>query len=359
MIPSLCGDGLSSELLDWYHQQNYDFPWRKTRDPYSVWISEVMLQQTRVSTVLPYYKRWLFSLPNIYSVANNNIDNILKLWEGLGYYNRARNFYLACKIIIEKHGGKIPADPNEFSKLPGVGPYICAAVMSIVFNMPTPTVDGNAVRVISRLNSINIPYPRSKKKIHALLAGLIDPINPGCFNQAVMDLGREICTPKSPRCSVCPVYKHCSAHMNNIVYKYPLRMKNISRPHYHIAVAIIWNNNRILISKRKSTGLLGGLWEFPGGKIQPGEDGPGCVVRKAQEILNVLVDPGACIKKIKHSYSHFSITVEAYRCRFIGGNPGALGCADFRWIFPYETPQFAFHRANHKLFDKIEWAGAV
>ena len=239
MISSLCGDGFSLELLDWYHQQNYDFPWRKIRDPYSIWISEVMLQQTRVSTVLPYYKRWLFSLPDIRSVANNNIDNILKLWEGLGYYNRARNFYVACKIIIEKHGGDIPADPDKFSKLPGVGPYICAAVMSIAFNMPLPAVDGNAVRVISRLSSINIPYPKSKKKIHALLSELIDSIKPGCFNQAVMDLGREICTYKSPSCSACPVCKHCSAHVNNAVDKYPLRIKNISRPHYHIAVAII------------------------------------------------------------------------------------------------------------------------
>ena len=147
MISPFGGSSLSLELLDWYQQQNYEFPWRKTRDPYSIWISEVMLQQTRVSTVLPYYKRWLFSLPDIRSVANNNIDNILKLWEGLGYYNRARNFHLACKIIIEKYGGKIPADASEFSKLPGVGPYICAAVMSIAFNIPLPAVDGNAVRL--------------------------------------------------------------------------------------------------------------------------------------------------------------------------------------------------------------------
>ena len=269
MISPFGGKSLSLELLDWYHQQNYEFPWRKTRDPYSISISEVMLQQTRVSTVLPYYKRWLFSLPDIRSVANNNIDNILKLWEGLGYYNRARNFHLACKIIIEKYGGKIPADASEFSKLPGVGPYICAAVMSIAFNIPLPAVDGNAVRVISRLNSINIPYPKSKKRIHTLLAGLIEPIRPGCFNQAVMDLGREICTTKGPACSACPICKYCSAHMNNDVDKYPMRTKNTPRPHYNIAVAIIWHNKRILISKRKSTGLLGGSGNFLGVKSNP------------------------------------------------------------------------------------------
>ncbi len=359
MISLFGGSSLSLELLDWYNQQNYEFPWRKTRDPYSIWISEVMLQQTRVSTVLSYYNRWLFYLPDVLSVANNNIDNILKLWEGLGYYNRAQNFYLACKIIIEKHDGEIPSDPSKFSKLPGVGPYTCAAVMSIAFNIPLPAIDGNAVRVISRLNSINIPYPKSKKKIHTLLSGLIDPAKPGCFNQAVMDLGREICTFKSPACSACPISRHCSAHVNNDVHKYPLKIKTPTRPHYHIAVAIIWDSKRILISKRKSNGLLGGLWEFPGGKIQPGESGPDCVVRRGRETLNILLDPGASIKQIKHSYSHFSITLDAYRCVFVGGTPRALGYADFRWIYPYETQQFAFHRSNHKLFDKIEGAVSI
>jgi len=255
---------------------------------------------------------------------------------------------------MEKYGGQIPADPFEFSKLPGVGPYICAAVMSIAFNIPLPAIDGNTVRVISRLNSINIPYPKSKKKIHALLSRLIDPIKPGCFNQAVMDLGREICTSKVPACSACPICKYCSARVNNDVDKYPLRIKNTPRPHYHIAVAIIWNNKKILISKRKSAGLLGGLWEFPGGKIKPRESGPDCVIRRARETLNVLVDPGNCIKQIKHSYSHFIITVDAYRCVFVGGQPRRFGYDDFRWIYPYEIHQFAFHRSNHKLFDKIE-----
>ena len=153
------------ELMKWYLYEGYSFPWRNTSDPYFIWLSEVMLQQTRVSTASPYYQRWISSLPDIRSVAESPLDNILKLWEGLGYYGRARNFHKACKIVIEKHGGVIPSDPLEFSKLPGVGPYICAAVMSIAFNLPIPAADGNAVRVISRLNSINTPYPKSKKRI--------------------------------------------------------------------------------------------------------------------------------------------------------------------------------------------------
>ena len=309
----------SLELMDWYYQQNYSFPWRKTNDPYSIWLSEVMLQQTRVSTVLPYYKRWLFSFPSISSVANSNIDKILKLWEGLGYYGRARNFYMSCKIIIEKYGGKVPNNPTEFSKLPGVGPYICSAVMSIAFNFPVPAVDGNAVRVASRVDSINTPYPKSKKRILKLLSGLIDPVNPGSFNQAVMDLGREICTFNNPRCCTCPVQGYCSSHVNNTVDKFPVSVKKSSHPHYHVAVGLIWKNNKILISKRKESGLLAGLWEFPGGKIKPGECASDCVIRNTKESLNVLVEPVSCINRIKHKYSHFSITMDAYQCVFKGG----------------------------------------
>ena len=341
------------ELMNWYLHKGYDFPWRNTSDPYSIWLSEVMLQQARVSTASPYYLHWISALPDIHSVAEAPIDNILKLWEGLGYYGRARNFHKACKIVIEKHGGVIPRDPLEFSKLPGVGPYICAAVMSIAFNLPIPAADGNAIRVISRMNSIDSPYPKSKKRIITFLSGHIDTISPGYFNQAIMDLGREICTYKNPSCYICPVNIYCCSYVNNTVDKFPANIKKVSRPHHNVAVGLIWKDNRILISKRNDSGLLGGLWEFPGGKIRSGENGTSCVVREAQKTLNVLVVPVAFVKQIKHAYSHFSITVDAYSCTFRGGHPRALGCADFRWIHPRETGQFAFHGACHKLFDKI------
>ena len=359
MIITQNRSSVSSKLLDWYNLHNYDFPWRNTHDPYSIWISEVMLQQTRVANVLPYYDRWLYSLPTIQSVSETHIDNILKLWEGLGYYARARNFHKACQIIIDKHVGNIPCDPNEFSKLPGVGPYICAAVMSIAFNMPIPAIDGNAVRVVSRLNAINISYPKSEKKIFSLLSGHIDPASPGAFNQAVMDLGREICTPKNPSCYICPVNMHCRAYVNNVVDKYPIQIKKPSRPKYHIAAGLIWKNGKILISKRNSSGLLGGLWELPWGKIKQGENGRDCVARKARETLNVLIEPGACSGNIKHSYTHFLAIIDAYDCKFVSGRPSAIGCADFRWIYPYEVQQYAFHRASQKIFDKINRSVSV
>ena len=344
----------SSILLNWYYNNGYDFPWRNVNDPYSIWISEVMLQQTRVSSALPYYKRWLLVFPDVRSVAVADLDIILKLWEGLGYYGRARNFHSACKLVQEKYRGVIPQDLISFGKLPGVGPYIAAAVLSIAFNIPIPAVDGNAVRVLSRINSIDLPYPKSKNIINSILINLIDPNDPGAFNQAIMDLGREICTAKNPSCSICPINKYCDSFVNNDVYKYPVKIKRRQRPHYNVAVGMIWKNNQILISKRKEHGLLGGLWEFPGGKIKIGESPTDCVIREVLEELNILVEPKAHVKQIAHTYTHFTITMDAYACRHRHGHPKALGCADFRWIFPDDIQLFAFPGANHKLFDKIK-----
>ena len=359
MINAVYRGAFIKELLEWYYEQNYNFPWRNSHDPYSIWLSEVMLQQTRVSTVLPYYKRWLSVFPDIPSVAKTNIDSILKLWEGLGYYSRARNFYRACQIVIEKYGGEVPRDPSEFLKLPGAGPFINAAVMSIAFNLPVPAIDANAARVVSRLICINKPFPQSKKRIYSFLAGLIDPSIPGTFNQAIMDLGREICTPKTPACYACPVSSHCLGYMNNTVDKYPIKIKRPPLPHYNAAVGMVWKNNKVLISKRKESGFLGGLWEFPGGRVRPGESGSCCVIREVQKRLNVLVNPMCCVKKIRQTYSHFSISIDAYRCKYRSGRPRAMGYSDYCWVYPYEVHKFAFHRAGSKLFDVIKRDASV
>ena len=354
MIKEKNKNDFSSDILNWYYKNNYEFPWRNNSDPYAIWLSEVMLQQTQTATVIPFYNRWLAKLPDIQSVAESHIDIILKMWEGLGYYNRARNFHTACKIIIKKHNGKMPHDLSTFSTLPGVGPYIASAVMSIAFNVPVPAIGGNAVRVSSRINSVNIPFPKSKQIINSYLENLIDVEHPGDFNQAIMDLGRELCTPTHPSCQTCPVQNYCSSFVDNTVDKYPIRLKKQPAPNLKVAVGIIWKNNKILISRRKNGGFLGGLWEFPGGKIKQGESGSECVVRELLEELNVLVHPISHIKNVRHSYTHFSITLEAYKCQYKSGEIKAVGCADFRWVHPQEMKQLAFPRASHKLFDSIE-----
>ena len=292
-------------------------------------------------------------------MANANQEQILKQWEGLGYYGRARNFHKSCQIIAMQFDGDIPALPEEFSKLPGVGPYISAAVMSIAFHHPLPAVDTNAIRVAARLKMVAFSSPADSKIIHRYLSDNIALKRPGDFNQAIMDLGREICKSDNPKCTICPVSKFCKALVNNFVDKYPIKIKPSKKPHYNIAVGIVWNKGQILISKRRENGLLGGLWEFPGGKIEGGEKAENCIIREIKEELGVCVKPTTFLKQIKHAYTHFSITMVAYNCDFLHGYPKPLGCDDWRWIKPGGIKALPFPKANHKLFDKIIVEGSV
>ena len=241
----------TSHLLAWYDARSLALPWRNCNDPYKIYLSEVMLQQTQVKTVLPYYKKWVNKYPTVQSVANANQEQILKQWEGLGYYGRARNFHKSCQIIAMQFDGDIPALPGEFSKLPGVGPYISAAVMSIAFHHPLPAVDTNAIRVAARLKMVEFSSPADSKVIHRYLSDNIAIKRSGDFNQAIMDLGREICKSDNPKCTLCPVSKFCKALVNNFVDKYPVKIKPAKKPHYNIAVGIIWNKGQILISNRR------------------------------------------------------------------------------------------------------------
>ena len=341
-------------LLGWYNANVRPFPWRSTCNPYQVWLSEIMLQQTQVKTVIPFYNRWVAKFPTIKYVAETNMDSLLKMWEGLGYYARVRNFHSACIVVMGSFGGKIPNNYQDFHSLPGVGPYVAGAVMSIAYNFPIPAIDGNAFRVVSRIKSINLPFNRCKNQIFGFLTDHISPKRPGDFNQAIMDLGREICTSKNPSCDICPIRKYCCAFVNNSVDKYPFRAKRQKKPHYTVAVGVVWKGNKILISKRRENGLLGGLWEFPGGKTQNDEDAKKCVIRKINEKLGVQVRPGRLLKQIKHSYSHFSITLNAFHCDYVCGSPRALQCDNWQWILPEQITSLPFSKANHKLFNQIQ-----
>ena len=344
---------VGKQLLAWYDGRSCNLPWRNCNDPYKIYLSEVMLQQTRVGTVIPYYEKWILKFPTIQSVANATQEQILKQWEGLGYYSRARNFHKSCKNIVDNMSGIIPSNPEEFSKLPGVGPYISAAVMSIAFQRPLPAVDANAIRIAARMKMVDIPYPKNLKIIVNYFENHISIERPGDFNQAVMDLGRDICKSDSPHCTICPISQYCKALVNNSVDKFPIKVKPAKKPHYNIAVGIIWNKGKILISKRRENGLLGGLWEFPGGKIEKGENARNCIIREIKEELGVEIKPTSFLKQINHAYTHFSITMDAYSCEYLHGTPKALGCDNWKWINPEEIKLLPFPKANHKLFDKI------
>ena len=342
---------ITNKLLFWYDNNKQPMPWRDDGDIYHIWLSEIMLQQTQINTVIPYYKKWLKKFSNIHDVANASEDDILKLWEGLGYYSRALNFHHACKTIIKLYDGKIPK--NEFIKLKGVGPYIDAAVRSIGYNDIIPTIDGNVNRVVARLLCLQQEPQKERKKIYTFLMNIIDNKRSGDFNQAMMDLGRNICKPKNPKCIKCPINIICKAYKKESVSLYPIKPKSKKIPNIKVAVGVIWNKNSILITKRKSSGLLGGLWEFPGGKVNADETSEECVVREIYEETGVTVELKSFIVNIKHQYSHFSISLDSFHCLYKSGTPKPKQCSDVKWIKPHEVSKFPFPKANHKFMNHI------
>ena len=346
----------TTQLLKWYRARERYMPWRGETDPYRIWLSEVMLQQTQVETVIPYYQRWLKKYPTLQHVAQASEDEVLKTWEGLGYYARVRNFRYACQQVVERYNGQIPSDPEMFSLLKGVGPYIQAAVLSIAFRTPIAAVDGNVKRGVARLLKLSTPPSQSLSKIELFLKQMISKENPGDFNQAMMDLGATLCTRSRPKCEQCPVSSECGAYQSGMTHLFPKLEKRLIRPHYSIAVGVIWKGDKILVSKRKSNGLLGGLWEFPGGKVEVGETSSQCVVREVKEELDVRVKVGRSLGKIQHAYTHFSIDMEVFMCQYVSGQPKAIECADFRWITWDELKNLAFPKSNHKVFPLIRGA---
>lgn len=336
------------KLLNWYDKEKRSMPWRGETDPYKIWLSEVMLQQTQVKTVIPYYLRWLEKFPTIQHVANATQDEILKSWEGLGYYSRARNFHEACKQVVSEFNGTVPTDKEQFLKLKGVGSYTSAAVLSIAYHKVFPVIDGNVKRVMARYKAINVPPSKSLPEIERALNMFISKKRPGDFNQAMMDLGATICT-QIPKCHLCPIKNNCVSFQKNKVHLYPMSEEKRPRPNFQIAVGIICNKDKVLIGKRKSKGLLGGLWEFPGGKIQKGETSQDCVKREVKEEVNVDIEILKSIGKIKHAYTHFSIDMEGFVCRYLKGKPKALGCEEVRWVRWKDLSQYPFPKANHKL----------
>lgn len=292
-----------------------ELPWRELTDPYAIWISEIMLQQTRVETVIPYFQRWMERFPSIKSLAQAELDEVLRAWEGLGYYQRAHNLHKAAKEVIGS-GGELPSTSVELERLPGIGPYTAAAIASIAFGEEVLALDGNLRRVISRLINYELvaSTPEASTRFRNWAKEHLLASSPSRFNQALMDLGAMVCITKSPICGKCPISVFCEAYAQGVQETRPVRVKPPETPHHVVSAGVLIRDGMVLIGRRPPGKLLGGLWEFPGGKCLEGEGIRECLLREWKEELNMDVVAGEEIGVVQHAYTHFKVTVHAIEC---------------------------------------------
>lgn len=362
---------LIPRLLNWFAQNARDLPWRRTSDPYAIWISEIMLQQTQVKTVLPYWKRWMKTLPDIKSLARAKPEKVLKLWEGLGYYTRARNLQKAAQEICAKHDGKFPRDFDDILALPGIGRYTAGAIASIAFNEPKPILDGNVIRVLTRVYGIE-KNPRKKQtnsKLWDLAKDLVahaktqssalyksptfasfapsrDTRPCSFLNQSLMELGALICTPRSPKCEICPVNKHCVAFRENRVEQLPNLGKRFPQTNRHFVAFVISKRGKFLVRQRPAGVVNAHLWEFP--NLETPETN---LHDAAREILGFNSTPLQLFCSIKHSITRFRISLHAFRAE-LNGSPKKSSCRG-RWCSLKELEQLSFPSAHRKILNRL------
>lgn len=340
----------SSKLLGWYHASARDLPWRRTSDPYKIWISEIMLQQTTVNAVIPYYLRWIKQYPTIKYVAKAPLQKILKSWQGLGYYSRARNLHKAAKLICDVHGGRIPNDPDLLRKLPGFGPYTTGAVLSIAFGQRQPIIDANVRRVIMRQLALKGFADLSHDdKILNFLDRVMPFKEMSSFNQALMELGALVCRNKEVLCNLCPVRKSCLAYKQGTQEIIPQPKKKILKD-LDVVVGLIRSNGKYFIQKRSSKGLLADLWEFPGGKIEPGETQRQALVREIKEEIGGNVTSARHLFNLRHFYTQFRVNLFVWSC-VLKSTPRTDTTHLF--VSPSELSRFPMPSGSVKILDRL------
>lgn len=318
-----------------------------------------MLQQTRVETVVGYFQRWISRFPTLATLATADLHDVLKLWEGLGYYARARNLHRAAQALVHEHCGAVPADRKALLALPGVGRYTAGAILSLAFGQPEPILDGNVKRVLARLFDVAEPInrPAVVNQMWTWAEALVTAAPPGqaggC-NEALMELGATVCTPQNPRCLLCPLVDLCRAAAQGTQNERPVRPPRRRTPHFHVTAGVIWQGEAfrslLLIAQRPADGMLGGLWEFPGGKQEPADpDLPACLRREIAEELGIAIAVGEPVTVVEHAYTHFRITLHAFHARHTAGEPRPLGCADWRWVGLEELDRFPFPVTDRKI----------
>ena len=365
LFPSQGADvvALRSSLLVWWAVRGRDgIPWKSLAngerpephqdlDPYGIWIAEVMLQQTQLAVVLPYWQRWMRAFPTVEALAAASLEQVRLKWQGLGYYSRARRVHEAAQRLVS---GPFPRDLDGWMDLPGVGRTTAGSILSSAFNTPSPILDGNVKRVLARLQAHPRPPARDQTLFWQWSETLLDPLRPRDFNQALMDLGATVCTPRNPDCLACPWRSCCAAYAAGDPSRWPMTDASKPLPFQVIGVGVVLNAaGDVLIDQRLEEGLLGGMWEFPGGKQEPGESIEVCIERELREELDIAVTVGEQLISVDHAYSHKKLRFVVHLCTWVSGDPQPLASQQVRWVRPDALKDYPFPAANARIIEAL------
>ncbi|MFA9458982.1 A/G-specific adenine glycosylase [Halalkalibacter sp. AB-rgal2] len=340
-------------LVEWFHSQKRDLPWRQTSDPYKIWVSEIMLQQTRVDTVIPYYQAFIRQFPTLFDLAKADEDAILKAWEGLGYYSRVRNLQKATQQVLDQFNGVVPDTRKEISSLKGVGPYTAGAILSIAYGKPEPAVDGNVMRVLARVLLVNndIAKPATRKLFETILYELIHKDDPSGFNQGLMELGALICTPTSPGCLICPVQQVCRAYSAGKQDELPVKTKKKKPKAKELAATIIRNDKgEVLIEKRPDNGLLARLWQFP--MVEAKRDEQVTAIHEQFATYDISLKLEDKVQEVEHAFSHLKWTIDVYEGT--AGDQSGAYTVERMWVEIERLEDYAFPVSHQKIIEALK-----
>ena len=340
---------MHSELLNWFYQNKRTLPWRRGRTPYRVWVSEIMLQQTQVNTVIPYYKKWIKKYPTLKSFKESNLDDVIKMWEGLGYYSRCHNMFNTAKLI----NSTFPNKYEDLINLPGIGDYTAKTILAIAFKKNLVGIDTNLERIGYRILGLKTKTKRNQKRVVKYLEENQCTNNPGDYNEALMDLGSSLCKASITYCNQCPLKNICKAYASSSPILYPTPKVRKKIPMYDIAVSVIEYKNKILITKRLNKNFLPGLWEFPGGKIEKNETAIQAIIREVKEETNLTVSNPIFLGNIKHKYSHFGVNISLF-ISFPKSIKSLNLSQEYRWIRMKDILNYPLPKANHKMLDILK-----